>query len=284
MRIYEENGNIILDEVRDFDLSQTLDCGQSFRWAPLLDGSFRGIAFGRVCRLSKEGDRVIFHQMGIKEFEDIWFNYFDFGTDYEQIKVLISQNEVLKKATSFAPGMRILRQDGWEALCSFIISQNNNIKRIKGILERLCKYFGEPIGPDDYAFPTAERLATLSTEDLNPVRCGFRARYVIDAARKVSNGEVDLAVIAEMPLEDARAHLRLITGVGIKVADCALLFGFGRMECFPVDVWIGRAMDRLLADGLPEYALPYAGIAQQYLFHYVRLCPDALLPEEKITV
>lgn len=165
-----------------------------------------------------------------------------------------------------------MRQEPWEALCSFIISQNNNIKRIKGIVERLCQSFGEPIADGVYNFPSYEVLARLSETDLAPLRCGFRARYIIDASRKVSSGEVNLERLKTCPIDEARQELIKITGVGAKVAECALLYGCGRIEGFPMDVWMKRAMTALFPDGLPECALPYAGIAQQYIFHYVRSC------------
>lgn len=131
------------------------------------------------------------------------------------------------------------------------------------------------MGGGYYSFPTAERLAALSVEDLAELKAGFRARYILDAAQKISSGEVDLEEIALLPLEDARKALMKITGVGVKVADCALLFGFYRIESYPVDVWIKRVNQHMFPQGLPEYVLPYAGIAQQYLFHYARVCPEA---------
>ncbi len=276
LRIVFRDGDTLLMDARDFDPAQTLECGQCFRWDRLPDGSWRGVAGGRVCRLSCREDAVVLHGVSREDFSRFWRGYFDLDTDYGAIRAQISRDPVLRRAAAFAPGLRILRQDGWEALCSFILSQNNNIGRIKGLVERLCRHFGEPLGGDDYDFPRPERLAPLEPEDLAPVRCGFRARYVIDAARKVAGGQVDLKALPSMPLDEARECLRRIDGVGPKVADCALLFGFGRMECLPVDVWIGRAMDRLFAGCFPECALPWAGIAQQYLFHYVRRCPGAL--------
>jgi len=175
----------------------------------------------------------------------------------------------LRAATQFSPGIRVLRQDGWEALCTFILSQNNNISRIKGLVGRLCEHFGRPI-PGGFDFPTPERLAALSVLDLEPVRCGFRAKYIIDAAKAVSGGRFDLSAIYTLPIDEAFAALQSIHGVGPKVAHCALLFGFGRTECLPVDVWMRRAMDAWFPQGLPEEIQPVAGIAQQYIFHYAR--------------
>ena len=181
----------------------------------------------------------------------------------------------MAEAAAFAPGIRILRQEPWEALCSFIISQNNHIPRIKGIIERLCQRLGAEIpGTAWHAFPTAERLAACSLEDLAPLRAGFRAKYLLDAARKVASGQVDLARVAAAPVEEGRRELQTIFGVGPKVAECALLYGFHKTECFPLDVWMKRAMATLLPGRRPEEFGENAGLAQQYLFHYSRMHPE----------
>ena len=154
---------------------------------------------------------------------------------------------------------------------SFILSQNNNIPRIKGIVERLCRDLGQPLGDGHYAFPTAERLAACSQEELAGARCGFRTKYLLDAARRVADGRLVLREFYTMPIDEAREQLQSIYGVGTKVAECVLLYGFGRMECFPMDVWMKRVMASLFPDGLPAEFTLVAGIAQQYLFHYGRL-------------
>jgi len=261
--------------LKDFSLPEILDCGQCFRWQPL-DGDvdcWQGKAMNRSLRIRKlEEGSFLFYNTTEEEFYTVWYPYFDLQTDYAAIKAALSADETMRKACSYASGIRILRQDAWEALCTFIISQNNNIKRIRGIVERLCEYFGEPV-EDGFAFPTAERLAQCSLEDLAPLRSGFRAKYLLDAAKKVSCGTVNLSLIPSMSYEEAQAHLRQINGVGPKVADCALLFGFYRMDAFPMDVWMKRAMKMLYPNGLPETIRPYRGIAQQYLFHYSRTNP-----------
>ena len=191
-------------------------------------------------------------------------------------ETLSALHPVLKEACSYAPGIRILRQEPWEALCSFIISQNNNIPRIKGIIERLCGLSGQPIlcGAETvYAFPTAEQLAACTPEDLVPVRAGFRAKYLLDAARRVSTGQLDLNALYTASLEDARSALMTIHGVGPKVADCVLLYGLHHTCCFPMDVWMKRAV-QLLPGISPESLGCTAGIAQQYLFHYARMHPE----------
>lgn len=268
-----ENG-IVYRGVSDLDLAQTLDCGQSFRWEQEENGDFWGVAFDReVTARMCGGDLYIIG--GKSEDSALWSDYFDLDFDYGEIKAELSVlSPVLKDAAEYAPGIRILKQDGWEALCSFIISQNNNIPRIKGIIKRLCESFGDKTDDGGYTFPSAQRLAALSVEDLAPLRSGFRAKYLIDAAQKVSLGEVNLNEVRIMPIDEARQSLMKIKGVGPKVAECALLYGMHRLECFPMDVWMKRAMAVLLPEFTIEDLGRYAGIAQQYIFHYSRMHPE----------
>jgi len=265
---------IVIPDVRDLDLEQTLDCGQSFRWEKQNDGSFSGVAFGKYVNISLDGTDMIIKNAA-PEDEKIWREYFDLELDYGKIRGDISKlHPVLEDAARYAPGIRILRQEPYEALCTFIISQNNNIKRIKGIVARLCESFGDEIDEGVYTFPTAERLAELSPDDLAPLRAGFRNRYIIDSAKKVASHEVDLELCKTADYEAARAELMKITGVGVKVADCTLLFGMHRVEAFPVDVWMKRAMEKLFPGMTANDFGEYAGIAQQYIFHYSRMHPE----------
>ena len=265
---------IVIPDVRDLDLEQTLDCGQSFRWEKQNDGSFSGVAFGKYVNISLDGTDMVIKNAAPDD-EKIWREYFDLELDYGKIRGDISKlHPVLEDAARYAPGIRILRQEPYEALCTFIISQNNNIKRIKGIVARLCESFGDEIDEGVYTFPTAERLAGLTPDDLAPLRAGFRNRYIIDSAKKVASGEVDLELCKTADYEAARAELMKITGVGVKVADCTLLFGMHRVEAFPVDVWMKRAMEKLFPDMTANDFGEYAGIAQQYIFHYSRMHPE----------
>lgn len=268
-----ENG-IVYRGVSDLDLAQTLDCGQSFRWEQEENGDFRGVAFDReVTARMCGGDLYIIG--GKAEDSALWSDYFDLDFDYGVIKNELSAlSPVLKSAAEYAPGIRILRQDSWEALCSFIISQNNNIPRIKGIIKRLCECFGDKTEDGSYTFPSAARLSDLSVEDLAPLKSGFRAKYLIDAAQRVSSGEINLDEVLVMPIDEARQSLMKIKGVGPKVAECALLYGMHRLECFPMDVWMKRAMAVLLPEFTIEDLGQYAGIAQQYIFHYSRMHPE----------
>ena len=268
-------GRLIFESVGDLDLKQTLDCGQCFRWREENDGSFFGVVRGRAARASMDGGRLILD--GAQEADrQMWSDYFDLALDYGAIRRRLSAvHPAMAEAERYAPGIRILRQEPFEALISFIISQNNNIKRITGIVGRLCEGFGEPIGEGMYAFPTPERLAGLSPDDLAPIRAGFRHRYIIDAAQRVASGEIDLEAIRKMPYDEARAQLMRITGVGVKVADCVLLYGLHRLEGFPLDVWMKRAMATLFG-GMDSSAFgDCAGVAQQMIFHYARMHPEA---------
>ncbi len=253
----------------DFSLADTLRCGQCFRWKENENGGFTGVAGGKQISICQSENKL--EISGCREDDyHMWLrDYLGLSIDYKQVKDILSADPTLKQAIQYAPGIHIMRQPLWETLCSFIISQNNNITRIMGIIDRLCENFGCDLG-GYYSFPSPERLAALSPPDLSPLRCGFRDRYIIDAAVKYSDGTINEHFIKTAPLDDARAMLMRITGVGRKVADCTLLFGAGRLDAFPVDVWIKRAMDSLFTEGLPDFALPYAGIAQQYIFHYAR--------------
>ena len=268
--VESKNDNIYIYGLNEFDLPHTLDCGQAFRWECIENEHWRGVAFNRYLELEKTADNtIILYNSTITDFNCIWKNYFDLERDYDAIISAISQNEVLKKAAQYAYGIRILNQEPWETLCSFIISQNNNIKRIKGIISRLCESFG--VKHDGwYSFPSAETISKLTVDDLAVLRSGFRAKYILDAAKKIVNGEVNLSALYSMPTEDARNELMKINGVGPKVADCVLLFSLKHVEAFPKDVWIKRAMETLFKGNLPEVALPYAGIVQQYIFFYAR--------------
>ena len=259
---------IKLAEGEGFSLADTLNCGQCFRWVAAEDGFFEGVVEGKFCRVRQIDDKIEFYSDADERF---WRDYFDMGTSYAEVRAQLCNDKTLAEAASFAPGIRVLKQHPWEALCSFIISQNNNIKRICGIVERLCESFGERLPCGRYSFPAPEKLAGLSAYDLAPLRSGFRAGYILDAAQKISSGEIVLCDISLMPLEQARAELQRIKGVGPKVAECALLYGFGRGECFPMDVWMKRAMKELFPEGLPQCAVEHAGIAQQYIFNYARL-------------
>lgn len=257
-----------------FDLKNTFDCGQCFRWNENPDGSFTGIVKDKSVRIYRDSDKIIIENSTEDDFKNLWENYLDLNVCYDDIRnEIISLDSRLKCAVDSIDGIRILNQEPWEALCSFIISQNNNIPRIKLIVSRLCENFGEPIN-GGYTFPSADKIATLSVDDLAPLRSGFRAKYIIDAAQKVSSGEVNLEKMRTAPIDECRKELMTIKGVGPKVAECTLLYGLHRLEAFPIDVWMKKALSTLFNGISPENLGQYAGIAQQYIFHYSRLNPE----------
>ena len=257
-----------------FDLKNTFDCGQCFRWNENPDGSFTGIVKDKSVRIYRDSDKIIIENSTEDDFKNLWENYLDLNVCYDDIRnEIISLDSRLKCAVESIDGIRILNQEPWEALCSFIISQNNNIPRIKIIVSRLCENFGEPIN-GGYTFPSADKIAELTVDDLAPLRSGFRAKYIIDAAQKVSSGEVNLEKMRTAPIDECRKELMTIKGVGPKVAECTLLYGLHRLEAFPIDVWLKKALSTLFNGISPENLGQYAGIAQQYIFHYSRLNPE----------
>lgn len=273
-----KNGDIILYE-KHLDLDHTLDCGQAFRWESIpsdyyltYKGHFKNMPL-TVSQKDKDSGIFIFHDTSENEFLETWLEYFDLNTDYGELKRLYSEDETLAKACSYASGVRLLKQDADECLISFILSQNNNIPRIKGIIGRLCEMYG--------GFPDFSQLKGITADDLAPLRAGFRAKYIEDCAEKVNSGQIDLSEIRKMPVQDAKKALMAVKGIGPKVAMCVMLFGMHMTDAYPEDVWIKRVNSIFYPNGLPECTDGTAGIAQQYLFHYIRTCPDAVPSEEK---
>ena len=259
---YYTKGSDIIFRSADLDLEQTLDCGQAFRWEKTGENTFSGYFFRTPLTISQNGSEFTLFNTSESDFLDKWADYFDLNTDYGELKRRFSEDETLSKACSYAWGIRLLRQDSWETLISFIISQNNNIPRIKGIIGRLCEKYG--------GFPEKEQLKDITAEDLGFLRAGFRGKYLADCCGRVHSGDINLDEIKKLPLDEARKALMRIKGVGPKVADCVLLFGMYRTEAFPRDVWIKRVMETYYPNGIPECAKGFEGIAQQYLFHYIR--------------
>ena len=264
-------------EIKNFDIEAIFTCGQCFRFEKESDKSFTAVALGRVINLSANGDKITFSNTTKEEFDSVWKNYFDMERDYEGIVSCLSKNAVLADSVEFGKGIRILRQPFFECMLSFIISANNNIPRIQKIINKLSEIYGEKIKYGDreyYAFPTPEALGGIKEEDLSPLRCGYRAKYIVNAVNQYLGGEICEEEIALLPYDEARKRLMKISGVGPKVADCILLFSFGRFEVFPTDVWVKRVMGELFGCdeknatkmGMELFG-EYAGIAQQYLFY-----------------
>lgn len=269
MEVKYIGNDIVLENIRCLNLELTLDCGQAFRWKKQEDGSWSGVVKGVFLNISKTDDTVLLRNTTKENFENIWLDYFDFNKDYVKICDTLKQDSLLAPTVDEYYGIRILNQDSWEALCSFVISQQNNIKRIKGIISRLCKAYGDEVKSGFYSFPSAEKLSSLTVADFEELGMGYRAKYLEKLSKDVAGGKIDLEKIKTLTLDEARKELLNIYGVGIKVANCALLFGFGFYDAFPVDVWMKRVME-YYPDGLPEYFDGIGGIAQQYLFHWAR--------------
>ncbi len=253
----------------NINLAVTLDCGQAFRWQQNDDLSWTGVVRGVETTIAETPSGLRFYNITKQQFDDIFYDYFDFGRDYETILSALKNDAHLEYAINTYGTIRILRQDPWETLCSFIISACNNIPRIKGIIEKLCETLGEKT-LTSYTFPSAEKIATLSAEDLEILRAGYRVPYILDAARKVAGGEIQLENLFNKPIDECEAELMKINGVGKKVADCTILFGLGHIDAFPVDRHIRRICDNLYPDGLPSCIEGSQGIAQQYMFHLQR--------------
>lgn len=285
MQIREVENGIILEGIEDFEPAHVFDCGQCFRWIRQEDGSYTGVAMNRVINVSKEGDSIHIDNTNLEDFENIWYEYFDLGRDYGALKKdLAKHDENLKKAVEFGPGIRILKQDGWEMLISFIISSNNRIPMIQRAINNISERYGHKIGTyrgkDYYAFPSPEELSRASIEDLRDCKTGFRDKYIYHTTRAVLDENIDLRTFVDMDQDTCHKELMKFKGVGAKVADCISLFGMRKYQSFPVDVWVKRVMQEFY--GAEDMSLPKmrkfgmdlfgdnAGFAQQYLFYYVR--------------
>ena len=286
------NQKWILENEKTFELKHIFDCGQCFRWKENEDGSYTGIFRENVINVKKENDKIIFQGIcqNDKNIKEVCTQYFDLNRDYESIKNKLSKiDEYMEESIKFGYGIRILNQDLWETIISFIISANNNIPRIKGIIERIsCKYGKKIIYNEKeyYTFPTPEELSKASVEDLRNLGLGFRDVRVYETTQIIVNKEVDLEQLKEeKDFQKIRETLLTLPGVGPKVADCILLFSeLKRWEAFPIDVWVRRVMNELYIKNENEEKVNkkliediahnkfgnLAGIAQQYLFFWKR--------------
>lgn len=258
-----------LEHTGGLELDSTLDCGQCFRWSRTPAG-WVGVVDGRSVLARMEGDTLLLE--GPDETErDFWSRYFALDVDYPALLARYQAgNRQLAACVAENPGIRVLRQPFFETLCTFILSQNNNIPRIRGLVERLCALCGSPLENGQHAFPTPEQLAACTEEQLATLRAGWRAGYLADAAQKVLGPLPGPEALTALPLADAQAALMTIHGVGPKVADCTLLYGLGRWDAFPLDVWMKRAMAQLFPRGIPVCCRGTQGIAQQFIFAYAR--------------
>ena len=272
--------------VQDYDLAATLASGQAFRWR-LRDGSWEGIIGGRWVQLSPSKDSIC--AATTEEIADsTWLaHYLQVEVQLSPIVATFPNDEPMRAALDRCRGLRLLRQDPWECLASFILSSTKQIVQIQQIIQLLCERFGQlvaapPGNPPACAFPAPERLAECADAELRACKMGFRAPYLKAAATMVARGQVNLPSLYDLPVDQARAALLTIPGVGRKIADCVLLFAYGFQSAFPVDVWVMKALRELYfrrrhvnLQRLQKFSAthfgPYGGYAQQYLFHYIRL-------------
>lgn len=286
MDIVQKDNDIYLYNVEDFDLGQTLECGQCFRFNKIKDNEYIIVAYHIMQRVGQVQDTVIFYDCDIDTFNNVWYEYFDFGTNYKEIKdYLLKYDDKLKEAIEKKNGIRILKQEFFENLLSFIISQNKQIPHIMKIVDDIANKYGDKLGEYEgreyYSFPTVEQLKGATEEDFKELKTGFRAPYLMDAIKLVSDGSINVSNFSDLTTLEVEKELIKIKGVGTKVANCVLLFSLGRRDAFPVDVWIQRIMEELYYNGektkkeviidfAKEHFGEYGGYAQQYLFYYAR--------------
>lgn len=280
----------VLENVSSFELKDIFDCGQCFRWNLQEDGSYTGVFGNNVLNIKKDKNKVVFEGICEKDIKPTVENYFDLNRDYEKIKNELSKiDDNMKISIEYGKGIRILNQDLWETIISFIISANNNIPRIKGIIERLSKKYGSEIiykGKKYYTFPIAEQLRDVTVEEYRKLGLGFRDIRLYETTKMVLEKEIDLEKMRKNPNTiEVREELLKLSGVGPKVADCILLFSdLKRFEVFPIDVWVRRVMNDLYIKQKDETKVSkkqiekiakekfgnLAGLAQQYLFYWRR--------------
>ncbi len=279
----------IIKNQTEFEPKHIFECGQCFRWNIQEDGSYTGVFDQNVLNVKKEEGKIIFKGICKNNIQDIVTNYFDLNTDYAKIQEKLSKvDEYLKESIEFGRGIRILNQDLWEMIISFIISANNNIPRIKGIIERISEKYGEKIIWNNrkyYTFPTPQNLGKATVEDLRNLGLGFRDKRVYETTRIINDKKINLEGLKNNKnTEEVKEQLLTLPGVGPKVADCILLFALKRYEVFPIDVWVRRVMNELYIKKEDETKVNkkeieslatkkyqnLAGLAQQYLFYWKR--------------
>ena len=266
--------SVTINNLKDFSIEQIFDCGQCFRFNPDDDGWISGVAYNKKISFRQTGDTLYINNITADEYETKWKYYLSLDVDYSVVKREIikrfGNTPMINAAVDYGHGIRILRQEPWEMICSFIISANNNIPRIKRIVSDMARIYGEQID-GGFTFPDAETLYNAGEDKLSELRMGWRAKYIIDAAARMLDGRLNIDEIRQCDTQTAMQKLQEVKGIGPKVASCILLFGFGKTDAFPVDVWIKRALEKYFPDGLDIAELgEYAGIANQYLFYYER--------------
>ena len=286
--IEETKNAIIIRKVKDFNPVHTFECGQCFRWKREKDGSYTGVVRGRAVNVEFHGDKeeagaLVIKNGSIDDFINIWYDYFDLGRDYGAIKQSLMKDNIMREAVKFGYGIRLLKQDIWETLISFILSANNRIPMIMRAVEKLSEAYGEEIkldGVSYYSFPSVDKLAASNCEELDVCKGGFRCKYILSTSQMIRDGDVRLERLETMSRDKARNELMRLPGVGPKVADCVLLYSGTKYDVFPTDVWVKRVMEELyfkreasfkeIWNFANENFGDMAGFAQQYLFYYAR--------------
>lgn len=299
-----EDNKVILEGLKSFNIKQILECGQCFRWDKISDTNYIIVAYGRVIEVLQQGDKATIYNSNEEDFNNIWINYFDLERDYDEIKIELAKDEILRKSVDFGYGIRILNQDPFEMLISFIISARNSIPSIKKTVKKICEAWGERIeykGEEYYTFPTAKAIKEATLEDIQGTGASFRSKYIVDTIKKVNEAievkedmgknpdkyserpeilDFDLEYIKSLSDDECHIALQKFMGVGAKVADCIMLFSMAKHSAFPVDVWVKRAMIYFYV--APDVSLnkmrvfardkfgAYSGMVQQYLFYYAR--------------
>lgn len=284
--ILEIEDKIILKDMEDFQPKDIFECGQAFRWTLEEDGSYTSVAYGKVINVKRDGEDIVLSNTNREDFNNIWYNYFDLARNYGNIKKILSENDpVLKEATEFGQGIRILNQEPFEMIISFIISANNQIPRIKKSIDIISSQYGKLIdnykGVDYYSFPGPEVLSRVSPEELREVaKVGFRDVRIVETSMMIASGQFNMVSLFDMTRDQGKEELMKLPGVGPKVSDCILLFAYNKPEAFPVDVWVKRVMEyfylkkdtnvKLIGQEGARLFGNLAGFAQQYLFYFAR--------------
>ena len=284
MTIVEGKKNITIENIKDFDVSHIFDCGQCFRWNKEEDGTYTGVVGDKVINVGQIGSTVVFNNVTKYDYDSAIKKYFDLDTDYTEIKNAVNTDEIMDEAIKFGWGIRILNQDEWETMISFMISANNRIPMIKKVIENLSKSFGSFIcnykGKEYYAFPTAEQLSNAPLEKIQECKAGFRSQRIKEAATRFLQEKSFVYNIKNTSYDEGLEYLKTYSGIGDKVANCILLFSMKQFDTFPVDVWVRRVMQTLYVDKntndkeIRRFAEnkfgKLSGYAQQYLFYYAR--------------
>lgn len=256
----------------NFDLDQIANSGQCFRMNKISDNHYLIVAFNRTLEIEYMGNSYFRFYCNNDDITNIWYEYFDINTDYNKFILSIDKNDIfLQKAAQMGSGIRILKQDPWETLITFIISQRKNITAIKKSVESLCKKYGKEINDNIFSFPTPEALASSTIEELNSCSLGYRSQYILNTALDVVNNNIDLHYLNKLDDSALLSQLMTLDGVGPKVANCIMLFAYHRIAAFPIDVWITRILEKEYNNNfnINQYK-GYAGVLQQYMFYYAQ--------------